>query len=141
MEINGEIIVIQRKKEVKPKLLKIYKRGCLDVHTPSSVNVKNILKPAIMILEMVYNIFSEKSLKSNLLHEHLIKVDDILNDKIIHPFLQVLFSLNDRTIQKEFQNDLGHLSESKKLSSSTASCRTWYYDSNQLASIIRSSRI
>ena len=87
MEINGEIIVIQRKKEVKPKLLKIYKRGCLDVHTPSTVNVKRILKPAIMIVEMIYNIFSEKSLKSNFLHEHFIKVDNVLNDKIFTPFL------------------------------------------------------
>ena len=43
MEINGEIIVIARKKEIKPKLTKIYKIGCLDVQTPSSVNVKTVL--------------------------------------------------------------------------------------------------
>lgn len=94
-----------------------------------------------MIIEMIYNIFSEKSLKSNFLHEHFIKTDHVLNDKIFYPFLQVLFSLNSRTVQKELKNDIGSISESKKLNSSNANCRTWYYDSKQLASIIRSSRI
>jgi hypothetical protein len=94
-----------------------------------------------MIIEMIYNIFSEKSLKSNFLHEHFIKTDNVLNDKIFYPFLQVLFSLNSRTLQKELKHDIGNISEASKINSSTASCKTWFYDSKQLASIIRSSRV
>lgn len=43
IEINGEVIVIEHKKDISAKLKRIYKRGCLDIHTPETLNPKTIL--------------------------------------------------------------------------------------------------
>ena len=94
-----------------------------------------------MIIEMIYNIFSEKSLKSSFLHEHFIKTDHVLNDKIFAPILQVLFSLNSRMVQQELQNDIGNIGENfNVMKNSTAECKNWYYDTKMLASIIKSNK-
>lgn len=51
-----------------------------------------------MVLDMVYNFFSDKSLRSSFLYENLVKIDTILNEKIFNPFLMTLFNLNTKTI-------------------------------------------
>lgn len=64
-----------------------------------------------MVLDMVYNFFSDKSLKSSFLYENLVKVDNILNEKIFTPFLMTLFNLNAKTVQSELSADLAKISD------------------------------
>lgn len=85
-----------------------------------------------MILEMIYNIYSEKSLKSAFLHEHLIKTDQILNEKIFHPFIKALFKVNHGQIQKDLQKSIVTLSRETGKAS-------WYEDFDKLNNIIKSS--
>jgi hypothetical protein len=43
LAINGEIIDMEKKKEVKAKLTKIYQRGCMSLNTPKNVSIRRIL--------------------------------------------------------------------------------------------------
>lgn len=84
-----------------------------------------------MILEMIYNIYSEKSLKSNFLHEQLVKTDMILNEKIFQPFIKALFKVNELQIQTDLKDGIVTLSrECGKVS--------WYEDFDKLNNIIAS---
>ena len=93
-----------------------------------------------MVLDMVYNFFSDKSLRSNFLYENLVKIDNILNEKIFNPFLMTMFNLNTRTIQSELSSDLAKVGDSGKYYGPQLKCKSWYYDSKQLATIIKSTR-
>ena len=92
-----------------------------------------------MVLDMVYNFFSDKSLKSSFLFENLVKIDTILNEKVFTLFMMTLFSLNEKTVQSELSSDIYKLSDAAKSQGPQLKCKSWYYDSKQLASIIRSS--
>lgn len=85
-----------------------------------------------MILEMIYNIYSEKTLKSGFLHEQLIKVDDVLNEKVFHPFIKALFRVNEKQIQDDLKDGVLTLSQN-------SGRLKWYEDFNKLNHIIESS--
>ena len=43
MDINGEIINMENKKDVRVKLNKIYERGCLSIRTPEKMSILAVL--------------------------------------------------------------------------------------------------
>jgi hypothetical protein len=92
-----------------------------------------------MVLEMVYNIFSEKSLRSNFLYDHLLKTDNILNDKIFEPFVECLFRVNNHQIQDDLKKGVIMVTagQGKK---SAQGAQSWFNNYDGLVKIIKSSQ-
>ena len=89
-----------------------------------------------MIIEMMYNIFSDKTLRSNFLYDHLFKIEQSLDEKIFLPFMRAVFDANIYEIRDGLKT--GIILTSKKKGAEQR--KGFYHDYTQLLSIIESSR-
>lgn len=143
LRINGELVNVQNTSGMRMKLEKIYERGCTALKVPENLSCVTVFviffyrkKAAIIVIQMCYTTFHDRSNKTDDTLENLTKFDRIVHQMLIVPFLEVMLKLGKNSIMEDATRAMSLLDHSN--SPGFDKDLQWYYKPKVLSGIIQS---
>ena len=131
--VNREKVDVEDGPAVRQKLQRVYDRQCMQLKACDGLSFVRILQASLVVLQVVYNTFTDCTVRHQLSADCLARVDKVLNDRLLAPTVDLICRVGKAQLRAECGKTMSHFESEVGTS--------WYDRLESNALIIKSTNV
>ena len=91
--VNREKVDIEDAAAVRLKLSRVYDRQCMLLKVCESLSFVRLLHATVIVVQVVYNTFTDRTVKHQIVSDCLTRIDKIVSDRLVSPTVDLICRL------------------------------------------------